>query len=620
MIFLIGLLSSLAAAQDGTTLTGGTEPSVNTQFFRPTVDGQRTLWTDDSMRGGNLKGLFRALFSYTHEPLVYTPAGADPGPDTTLSLVTHVAQADLMGAFSVGRLRIGADIPVYLFSQGKDAADGSGQTGLGDIGVDAKVTLLDNDRQPLGLALQGRLNIPSATVNTALGAKNTGWEASLIVDKPIGKLLLAGNIGVRGAPRIALENVTLNDYLVGRAALSYGFTPDYGLAVEAQGQHPLTRKWTTDGRNVNSPGAPVELMLSGYARPVGGLMLRLGGGAGLTPGIGAPDFRLMLGLGYEPGVTQKVKDTDGDGLADKVDGCPTVPEDFDNVLDTDGCVDDPAAVKVRVVDPQGNVIPGATVNYPAAGVQQSLKGGENTVALEPGGYAFTATAPGFDPGGAELLVAETDTTGEVTIRLSPPPRGTLQVIAKDGAGGAVPGVTIRVDAKPQGEGSSYSGVLPPGTHRVLVEAPGYKPYVEEVTIVANQTEVVEVVFQKAKAELVGDRIDIKDSVYFDTAKDTIKSISFDLLNEVVGILKEHPELTKIRIEGHTDSRGSDSYNLDLSNRRAASVRTYLIEHGIAPDRLESQGYGETKPIDAREIAEAWEKNRRVDFFVVSRSD
>ena len=124
----------------------------------------------------------------------------------------------------------------------------------------------------------------------------------------------------------------------------------------------------------------------------------------------------------------------------------------------------------------------------------------------------------------------------------------------------------------------------------------------------------------SKVELKAERIDIKDSVYFETAKAVIKEESFELLNEVAQILIDHPELLLIRIEGHTDSRGNNAYNKDLSQRRADSVRTYLIEKGVAEDRLQSVGYGEEKPLVKEENAAAWEKNRRVDFFVEKRSD
>jgi outer membrane protein OmpA-like peptidoglycan-associated protein len=120
--------------------------------------------------------------------------------------------------------------------------------------------------------------------------------------------------------------------------------------------------------------------------------------------------------------------------------------------------------------------------------------------------------------------------------------------------------------------------------------------------------------------LVGDRIDIREVVQFQTNSAEILPVSFPLLTQVATVMADHPELLKVRVEGHTDSRGPDAYNLALSQRRADSVRAFLVQHGVAPERLDAMGYGETRPVDPREVPEAWEKNRRVQLTVTQRSD
>jgi outer membrane protein OmpA-like peptidoglycan-associated protein len=81
------------------------------------------------------------------------------------------------------------------------------------------------------------------------------------------------------------------------------------------------------------------------------------------------------------------------------------------------------------------------------------------------------------------------------------------------------------------------------------------------------------------------------------------------------VLKNHPEIVKLRVEGHTDSQGSSSSNLTLSQARAQAVLTYLTNAGVPADRLSSEGYGEDRPLDKRETRAAWEKNRRVELMV-----
>ena len=126
--------------------------------------------------------------------------------------------------------------------------------------------------------------------------------------------------------------------------------------------------------------------------------------------------------------------------------------------------------------------------------------------------------------------------------------------------------------------------------------------------------------ETSRVQVTREKIDISESIYFESGKALIKPESFGLLDEIASVIVDHPELTKIRIEGHTDSRGSASANKALSERRAAAVRDYLVDKGVEAERLESEGFGEERPLDAANTAEAHEKNRRVDFFVAERED
>jgi OOP family OmpA-OmpF porin len=89
----------------------------------------------------------------------------------------------------------------------------------------------------------------------------------------------------------------------------------------------------------------------------------------------------------------------------------------------------------------------------------------------------------------------------------------------------------------------------------------------------------------------------------------------DLLREDIGDLKEHTEL-KIRIEGYTDSIGSEAYNLSLSEKRANSVKGYLVAEGIAADRILTIGFGEQYPVTSNETEEGRAKNRRAEIKII----
>ena len=105
-------------------------------------------------------------------------------------------------------------------------------------------------------------------------------------------------------------------------------------------------------------------------------------------------------------------------------------------------------------------------------------------------------------------------------------------------------------------------------------------------------------------------------VFFATNKDVILQRSFATLELVAKTLADNPWVKKVRIEGHTDSRGREAANLDLSQRRAASVRKFLVEHGVDEGRLDSEGYGQTQPIADNRTAAGRGKNRRVEFMIV----
>jgi OOP family OmpA-OmpF porin len=107
------------------------------------------------------------------------------------------------------------------------------------------------------------------------------------------------------------------------------------------------------------------------------------------------------------------------------------------------------------------------------------------------------------------------------------------------------------------------------------------------------------------------------NIYFDFDKTTLKSESFVELNKVVEFLKQNSHV-EIEIAGHTDSKGADTYNQNLSQGRSQSVVDYLSSQGINSNRLTAQGYGESKPIDTNETEDGRANNRRVEFTVLKK--
>jgi outer membrane protein OmpA-like peptidoglycan-associated protein len=125
---------------------------------------------------------------------------------------------------------------------------------------------------------------------------------------------------------------------------------------------------------------------------------------------------------------------------------------------------------------------------------------------------------------------------------------------------------------------------------------------------------------KPNVQLESNQIRLRGTVLFETGKATIRPQSFPLLNEVYTVLTNNPKVGPVRVDGHTDNQGSRSYNLDLSKRRAQAVMNYLIEKGIAAKRLSFAGYGFDKPVADNATPEGRQKNRRVEFTVLSQGD
>ena len=97
---------------------------------------------------------------------------------------------------------------------------------------------------------------------------------------------------------------------------------------------------------------------------------------------------------------------------------------------------------------------------------------------------------------------------------------------------------------------------------------------------------------------------------------TLLAEAKELLDQKAAILWGNPD-TRIRIEGHCDQRGSGEYNLTLGNRRAVAAKEYLVRRGVAANRIETGSYGEKRPLDPARTKQAWARNRRGEFEIVS---
>ena len=106
---------------------------------------------------------------------------------------------------------------------------------------------------------------------------------------------------------------------------------------------------------------------------------------------------------------------------------------------------------------------------------------------------------------------------------------------------------------------------------------------------------------------------LSENVYFDFDSASLREDAQAVLREKAEYLRNNPDLTGLIIEGHTDDRGTDAYNMALGARRADAVKQFLVDLGLEPNRFDTTSYGEERPLDPGQDEQAWAKNRRASI-------
>jgi outer membrane protein OmpA-like peptidoglycan-associated protein len=239
-------------------------------------------------------------------------------------------------------------------------------------------------------------------------------------------------------------------------------------------------------------------------------------------------------------------------------------------------------------------------------------------------YAFDVRPPP-EP---EIIVREIPK--EVEVQQEPPPSGRIRgVVVETASGAGVHDAVVDFMARPEtsqltdGRGEFVTMRFEPGaTIEMHVTADGYDPGDCAATI-PDEGGDVEVRCEIAQQQLVvveESEVQILEQINFAFDSDEILESSFGLMRAIARVLNENPQLTRIEIQGHTDDQGTAAYNMDLSERRAASVRRWLVEHGVDEGRLESRGYGLTVPLVPNDSEENRARNRRVQFIIQERAE
>jgi outer membrane protein OmpA-like peptidoglycan-associated protein len=324
--------------------------------------------------------------------------------------------------------------------------------------------------------------------------------------------------------------------------------------------------------------------------------LSLGAGRGLVPDKGAnPDFRAMIGIVFEP----SIGDRDGDGIKDDVDKCPDEPEDRDGFEDENGCPDP---------DNDRDGIPDDDDRCPDT--PEDIDNDEDRDGCPEGDTG--------DRDGDGML--------DNVDKCPDEPEDTDGFQDEDGCAdpdndkdGILDADDLCLDDPEDKDGFEDGDGCPDNDQdkdRILDKDDKCPDKPEAYNGFEDQDGCPD----RGRVVVTDGSIDILDMVYFDTNKDTIQSRSFPILDAVAATLQGTPGIGLIEIQGHTDDQGNDAYNLDLSDRRAKSVMKYLVDKGVDAKRLTAQGYGETQPLEPGRTKKARDRNRRVAFLILKRTD
>jgi uncharacterized protein (TIGR03382 family) len=563
---LLGLLATtLVAAPVNAQPIPPTSQAIDVQQYKPGPGSRDVLGVHSPKMGQHLGWNVGLSFNYARDPLNFLKPRTG---DFVYEIVKDQFTFDLMGAITLfERLELGVALPITSQGSASTAAvspilsEGVDATGVGDLRLVPKVRLLSTEGG-LHLGVAVPVLLPTSGGREFLGRSGVAAFPRLLGEwSSDGGVRVLANVGVNLQPGGQFYNLDV------RNEFAYGLGAQLPFKL---GKHRLAAEATLVGavgmKQSQIEERPLELLATMRYHFTDSVAAHLGGGPGLTRGYGTPGFRLFAGImwtGAQRAVPTRIEPPSPSLV------CPQGPEDVDGFQDDDGCAD-PDNDQDGILDSRDR----------CPSVPETQNGFEDT-----DGCGDEVPRP---------LPVDTDGDGLTDDK----DRCPQAAEDKDGFEDA--------DGCPEAD-NDKDGVL---------DADDKCP-AEPETINGVKDEDGCPDKGKVKVILEGEKIVILEKVYFATRKDVILQRSFSLLKQVAQVLRANPQVLKVRVEGHTDSQGSDRFNLDLSQRRANNVRKHLIEQdGIAPERLEAVGYGETKPVDTNKASRGRENNRRVEFIIL----
>jgi len=589
---------ALAVPQPAEAQTKGGRLALN--LLEPTPTGDAFHAVSSPRIGGHLVLRGAALFDYASRPLTVTdeqiPIVADQGfvrADVSLSLWDRVL--------------VSAHLPLALVQSGKspnipglDAPTPRAPV-LGDLRVGARVRVLGkDDRAPFQLGLGMNAFAPTAPTDAFVG------EGSLRTDV---QALAGGRMSLRfplvwSATVGAMLRMSDSPHALRFGAGAAVLLVDERLSVGAEihGTRALGVTRLIDAQFTNITAAPslgLEVLGEARLRVYRGMTFAAAAGPGLLSGLGTPAFRGIFLVGWAAAAESRSaltttreppKDRDGDGLRDDVDACPDKKGVLSGDPNRDGC---------PPPDRDGDGVLDFDDACP-------LAAGENNSIERKHGCPADRDEDSIPD--REDVCPEVKGLAESKKRGCPSDRdddGIFDTLdaCPDQKGVAAPDPLQRGCSEDMdGDGIAYPADLCP-TDRGAADAPD-KGCPRFVRLQGD-----EVVLSK--------RIEFARS--FRVKGPAVTPESMPVLEEIQGLLRDHPAIQKLEVQGHTDDAGDVKKKLALSQEEAESVVSALVELGVPADKLVAKGYGHKKPIADNRIPDGRRANRRIAFSVIVRT-
>ena len=540
-------------------VAGTARAQFSVQKFQPGTHALDYLSVSSAEVNGHLRPHVGLVFDLATHPLVFEHTGKD----IQQQIIEQIMVFDLVGSISMfERLEFGVDVPMALISgqQGSSivTVGEPPSFSLGDLRLNAKATILPHEREGWGLAVQLGMTAPTGADDSFVSEANFTFIPKVIAEFNYEDYRVALNLGYRMRENSSLGFLDINDELLMGLAVSIPvYERQLFVLGELQGATDVTDFFA--GRNTR------YLEGNGGVKWVSdlGIYATLAGGTGFLMGAGNPAVRVIAAVGWAPEM-YKPRDTDLDGIPDKVDACPERPEDMDGYRDTDGCPDP---------DNDSDGIPDLEDRCPIR-------------AEDKDNFEDTDGCPDPDNDGDGI----------------PDGDDRCRDLAEDEDNYKDQDGCPDPDNDSDGVLDSYDKCpSDPETLNEYQDEDGC-PDTPPVVYVSKE------------------KIVITQKIFFKKGTARILKKSRPVLDAVGDILAEHTEITLISVEGHTSTEGSAWGNKRLSEKRAKAIVQYLKKKGVAKERLQHKGWGEEMPLTEvpEKTEEERETNRRVEFLILQQ--